>query len=133
MNAQSTPNMMDLEEVKILIRRQDELEQEIRRLKLSLEDLKDEKKQEIDRVNRRIDRLEDEVAEIRQAIEKIMYSMDMINLTVSGMSEKVGEINSKQDHAITTQEKFIDQLWKAFFAVLGLVTAGVTALIALMR
>lgn len=134
-------------EVEALSRRQDDLERELRQLK-ELFQLTGEKNMETFlRVHQRIDKLEQELAELRAALNKLELSVGNVQTTVDLVKEdvnkmqanvidvhtNVAEINVKQDVAIQAQDKFIGQLWKAFFALLGVVTAVGASLVALLN
>ena len=123
---------ISMEKLASLIIRQDALEKEMSRLKQMIGEIELENRQSVKRVHSRIDGLERDVENIRVSIEKIISSMDLIQATVSNVSEKVGEINAKQDVALHAQDKFISQLWKGFFTLLGTVTAVGGALVGLL-
>jgi hypothetical protein len=49
------------------------------------------------------------------------------------VQQHVSTINAKQDTSIAIQGKFITQLWKAFFVLLGILTAVGTTAVALLK
>jgi septation ring formation regulator EzrA len=116
-----------------LVRRQEELEREINRLRELYKDMKENNSLTIGRVHQRIDELEEEVSDIRQTLNELKASMNLIQSGVNTVQKSVGEINAKQDVAITAQDKFIGQLWRAFFALLGVITVAAGAAFTVFR
>lgn len=113
-----------------LVRRQDQLESELNRLRKLFKSFEDASNDRFDLLTKRIDFLEKELAELRTTINDIKDTIDHVNGSVIRVEKHVSEINVKQDVAITSQDKFISQLWKAFFAVLTLLSAAGTAIFA---
>lgn len=124
------PNVRDFES---LMRRQDNLERELSRLREMYEDMKDKNELSIMRIHDRIDKLEKELADLRATINELKTSVGDVQKTVTSVEKHVTEINVKQDVAITAQDKFISQLWKAFFALLGVITVAGGAIVALLK
>ncbi|HDX9674023.1 hypothetical protein [Bacillus thuringiensis] len=123
-------------DIQKLIERQDELEREIKDLRDSMELLGEKNA----KTEKRVSELEAEVQYIRKSLNDIQGSVNLIQRGMLTVQENVGELNSKQDIAMKAQDKFIDsqtefigQLWKAFFALLGLITAAGAAAIALLK
>ncbi|UYX56141.1 hypothetical protein M3Y14_34740 (plasmid) [Bacillus thuringiensis] len=123
-------------DIQKLIKRQDELEKEIKDLRDSMELLGEKSA----KTEKRVSELEAEVQYIRKSLNDIQGSVNLIQRGMLTVQENVGELNSKQDIAMKAQDKFIDsqnefigQLWKAFFALLGLITVAGTAAIALLK
>ena len=120
-------------DIESLVRRQDELEREINRLRELLNDMKEYNAQNIGRMNERISELEQEVADVRKMLDELRVSLNLIQNGVNTVQQHVSDINAKQDVAITAQDKFISQLWRAFFALLGVITAAGAGLVALLK
>lgn len=116
-----------------LIRRQDDLEKELTSLRDMYHEMKKENDRTINRIHKRIDKVEKELTELRATINELKSSIDNVQSSVNIVEKHVTEINVKQDVAITAQDKFIGQLWKAFFALLGVITAAGTAIVAFMK
>lgn len=121
-----TPVMYTDVDIQALIRRQDEIERELGKLREQMLEMKEKNHQTVERIHGRIDKLEDELADLRK-------SLDMIQTGVSAVQQHVSDINAKQDITMNTQKEFINQLWKAFFIVLGVVVTGATAAVALLK
>lgn len=126
-------NTINHNQVDALIRRQDELEKEIRNLRDMYKEMKEKNDQTVGRIHERIDKLEDELVDLRTTINELKSSVDSVKSTVVSVEKHVSEINVKQDVAITAQDKFIGQLWKAFFALLGVITVAGGAIFALVK
>ncbi|MEB2276873.1 hypothetical protein C2I27_04250 [Priestia megaterium] len=116
-----------------LIRRQDDLEKELTSLRNMYHEMKKENDRTINRIHKRIDKVEKELTELRATINELKSSIDNVQSSVNIVEKHVTEINVKQDVAITAQDKFIGQLWKAFFALLGVITAAGAAIVAFMK
>lgn len=116
-----------------LLRRQDELERELVRLREMYIDMKDKNAVTIGRIHQRIDNLEKELADLRQTLNELKASVHLIQTSVNTVQKHVSDINSKQDVAIVAQDKFISQLWKALFTLLGFITAIGSALVAFIK
>lgn len=120
-------------QVEVLIRRQDELERELNRLRDMYKEMKEKNAESLGRVHERIDKLERELADLRATLNELKESVSSVHKTVNAVEKHVSEINVKQDVAITAQDKFISQLWKAFFALLGVITVAGGAVFALLK
>lgn len=112
------------QEIRALIERQQKLEEELGLLKTSLRDVEKNNKQAIYNINSRIDKLETELIQLSQSIDNVVSSVGRVQQTVNSVFKTVGKIEGKQDTTILAQEKFISQLWKAFFVVLTIVVTG---------
>lgn len=121
------------EDIVSLMKRQDELEKEINKLRDMYAEMKEKHSAAIDRIHNRIDKLEKELSELRFTINEMKRSVDSVQLTVKAVEKHVSEINVKQDIAIVTQDKFIGQLWKAFFALLGVITLASGAVFTMLK
>jgi len=84
-------------------------------------------------VNQQIEDIQKELTELRLTLSQIQTSITSVYDTVTSVKVHVAEINVKQDVAITAQDKFISQLWKAFFALLGIITTGGAAAFAFFK
>lgn len=116
-------------DIKLLIRRQDNLEEEVKYLRSLYSSLADSHKTETSRIYKRISMLERELVDLRATINEMKDSVDSVYSSVVIVEKHVSEINVKQDVAIQAQDKFITQLWKAFFALLGIITAAGAAIL----
>lgn len=121
------------EEVDALYRRQDELEKEISHLKQMLSNMKEKHSKQVGIINERIGTLEEEVKDIRETLNELIVSVKLIQTGVDNVQKHVGGIDAKQDITINAQDKFISQLWKAFFALLGFITAAGTTIVAFLK
>ncbi len=108
--------------IEFLLKRQDQLEKELDDLKKMYSEMKETHIEEIGLVKQRINTLEKEIVEIRETLNELKASNSAIQEDVTFVKSHVKEINTKQDIAIAVHEKFINQLWKAFFALLGIVS-----------
>ncbi|MBU5262150.1 hypothetical protein [Bacillus atrophaeus] len=120
-------------EIESILRRQDKIEEELENLRKMYNLMKEKNKRVIDRVHDRIDKLEKELTELRQTLDELKASVSHIQKGVSNVQQHVSDINSKQDFAIKAQDKFIGQLWKAFFVLLSIISAAVTAIVTLLK
>ncbi|MCY8577105.1 hypothetical protein MOD24_14745 [Bacillus haynesii] len=120
-------------EIANILRRQDKLEGELEKLRKMYDHMKEKNKKDIYRVNDRIDKLEKELAELRETLDELRVSVSHIQSGVSSVQQHVSDINSKQDFAIKAQDKFIGQLWKAFFILLGIISAAASAIVTLLK
>ena len=116
-----------------LMRRQDELEQELSRLKELYTDMKEKNTITVTRIHDRIDKLEKELVDLRETLNELKASISLIQTGVTTVQKHVSDINAKQDVAIVAQDKFINQLWKAFFSLLGVITLIGSALVAFIK
>ncbi len=120
--------------IDFLLKRQDQLEKELNNLKKMYSEMNEAHVKDIKWMNKRINKLEKEIAEIRETLNELKASNNLIQKDVSFVKKHVSEINTKQDFAIEVHEKFISQLWKAFFALLGIVSVvagGITYIVKL--
>ncbi|MCY9186620.1 hypothetical protein [Bacillus halotolerans] len=120
-------------EIESILRRQDKIEKELENLRKMYDHMKEKNKKVIDRVHDRIDKLEKELTELRQTLDELKASVGHIKDGVTNVQQHVSDINSKQDFAIKAQDKFISQLWKAFFILLGIISAAVTAIVTYLK
>jgi chromosome segregation ATPase len=116
-----------------LIHRQDVLEKELNSLREFCHDIKEKNEITINRIHERIDKLEKELVELRETLLEVKASVFLVQLGVNSVEKHVSEINAKQDVAITAQDKFIGQLWKAFFTLLGVVSALGAGIVTIMK
>lgn len=123
----------NIQEIVDLVRKQAELEGQLERLKQTLHEVEESNKEAITKIHKRIENIESEMVLLRASIENIVASVDRVQKTVNDVYTKVGSIDAKQDTTITAQDKFISQLWKAFFSILGVIVAGGTAAIAFLK
>lgn len=116
-----------------LYRRQDELEKELKDLRDMYKEMKERNDQTIGRVHERIDKLEKELADLRATLNELKLSIGLVQVSVDTVKTHVSEINAKTDITLNAQDRFINQLWKAFFALLGVITVAGGAVFALMK
>lgn len=90
----------------------------------------------IEELIRRMDTAEDEIKETKRAIKVISDSMTIMTQNVESIHTNVVDIKMKQSAEnnllYKSQDQFIGQLWKAFFAILGILTtvgAGIVGLL----
>ena len=130
----SKENTFDnVQEIRSLIRKQQLLEEELEQLKRTLDMVERTNKEAIGEINNRIDAVEENLAKLSVSIDNVVSSVERVQKTVNNVYKSVGKIESKQDQTIMIQDKFIAQLWKAFFAILAVVTAGASIIFALVK
>ena len=118
-----------VQEIRQLIQKQQMLEDELNELKSSLSNVQQSNEEAISR----IESIEKEIAQMSISIDNVVASVDRVQKTINNVYKAVGKIEGKQDKTIEVQENFISQLWKAFFAILALVTTGSGVIFTLMN
>lgn len=126
--------------------KQKKMDDEFRKLRIemtqTLEKFRDElqgssQREEIEKLIKRMDSAEDEIKETKQAIKTISDSMTIMTQNVKSIHTNVIDIKEQQSAEnnllYKSQDQFIGQLWKAFFAILGTLTAIGAGIVGLLQ
>lgn len=111
-----------------------EVEQEIQSLRSNITDSHRLTYDKVQEVARRMDNYEREIQDVKSRIESLSVNvkekMDTMDTTLTSINTMMSSMSNSQAELIKVQNNTIRSLWKAFFAVLGIITTAGGLLVA---